>query len=74
MQRPPTPPGSADRLLGDLLRRRYRIESGIPVVPNGLQGQDGCMINDPSPEPRDSGTPSAQAPESYSGPWSHSSW
>ena len=23
------------------------------------------MINDPSPEPRDSGTPSAQAPESY---------
>jgi hypothetical protein len=31
----------------------------------GLPGQDECMIDDPSPEPRDSGTPSAQAPESY---------
>jgi hypothetical protein len=25
----------------------------------------GCTIDDASPEPRDSGTPSAQAPESY---------
>ena len=30
-----------------------------------LPGQDESMIDDPSPEPRDSGTPSAQAPESY---------
>jgi hypothetical protein len=36
-----------------------------PVVPDGLPGQDGCMIDDPSPEARDSDTPSAQAPESY---------
>jgi hypothetical protein len=36
-----------------------------PVVPDGLPGQDECMIDDASPEARDSGTASAQAPESY---------
>ena len=58
---PPVPDGPAPTRLLAVLDTR----SEHPVVQDGLPGQDECMIDDPSPEPRDSGTPSAQAPESY---------